>query len=172
MTSPAGAASPFWNFSLDFYARPGVAEACLELQDSCGGDVNILLFILWRAAGGEVLDAQALRHLDEAVRQWRENVVVPLRNLRRRLKSGVPPIAPDAAEALRTGVKAMELAAERLQQEAMSHMAEALPTHHVGSPAEAARMSLAAYEEFLGRKFPPDSADNLIRALTRMPLFD
>ena len=42
--------SRFWQFSLDFYARPGVADACLELQDRAGVDVNVLFFVLYLAA--------------------------------------------------------------------------------------------------------------------------
>jgi uncharacterized protein (TIGR02444 family) len=162
---PPADASPFWRFSLDVYARPGVAEACLDLQDACGADVNILLFLLWRAADADALPAAAVAQLDAAVREWRANVVVPLRTLRRRLKRGVPPIPREAAEPFRTGVKAMELTAERLQQDAMSGMAESLPARRAGSPSEAARLSLAAYAELLGRTLPPGGVDALTGAL-------
>ena len=42
--------SPFWRFSVKFYAEPGVAQACIDLQDQAGVDVNILFFLLWNAA--------------------------------------------------------------------------------------------------------------------------
>ena len=38
------AASAFWQFSLDVYARPQVAELCLALQDEHNFDVNAVLF--------------------------------------------------------------------------------------------------------------------------------
>src|SRR3954470_3940357 len=38
---------PFWNFSLELYAGEGVAEACLDLQERRGCDVNVLLFCCW-----------------------------------------------------------------------------------------------------------------------------
>ena len=41
--------SPFWKFSLGYYRGAGVSEACLELQDRCGVDVNVVLFLLWMA---------------------------------------------------------------------------------------------------------------------------
>jgi len=41
--------SPFWRFSLRFYSRPGVAAACLALQDEAGADVNLMLFLLFLA---------------------------------------------------------------------------------------------------------------------------
>ena len=50
--------------------------------------------------------------------------VVPLRNVRRALKSPPPVMAPQAAEGFRTRIKAVELEAERLQQEAMYGLAQ------------------------------------------------
>ena len=41
--------SPFWQFSIKFYAVPGVPQACIELQDQAKVDVNILFFLLWNA---------------------------------------------------------------------------------------------------------------------------
>jgi uncharacterized protein (TIGR02444 family) len=34
--------NPFWEFSLAFYAEPGVAPACLAMQDLEGVDVNLV----------------------------------------------------------------------------------------------------------------------------------
>ena len=41
--------SPFWRFSLRFYRLPKAADACIELQEEAGVDVNLLLFLLWHA---------------------------------------------------------------------------------------------------------------------------
>ena len=38
--------SPFWRFSIKFYGMPGVAPACIELQDQAMVDVNVLFFLL------------------------------------------------------------------------------------------------------------------------------
>ena len=73
MTIPSEGASPFWRFSLDYYARPGVAEACLQLQDAACVDVNVLLFLIWRAMAGESLPVEAVRSIDGAVREWRRD---------------------------------------------------------------------------------------------------
>ncbi|MCG8546534.1 MAG: TIGR02444 family protein, partial [Alphaproteobacteria bacterium] len=43
MSDPPGNA--FWNFSLRAYARPGVADACIRLQDRYGVDVNVLFYL-------------------------------------------------------------------------------------------------------------------------------
>ena len=52
MVDPADA---LWAFSLQAYARPGAAPACLRCQDEAGADVNIVLFLLWHAARGRAV---------------------------------------------------------------------------------------------------------------------
>ena len=90
---------PHWAFALDFYQRPGVADACLVLQDHAGVDVTFLLFALYVADSHRVVLEQAdLERLDQAVAAWREAVVRPLRQLRRRLKGGPQP-APGTTSA-------------------------------------------------------------------------
>jgi uncharacterized protein (TIGR02444 family) len=105
-----------WEFSLRVYALPGVAEACLELQDRSGADVNLLLFALFAAELRRRLDSEAFRLLDAAVCRWREDVVRPLRSVRRALKA--MPAGSEGGEALglRDLVKRAELDAERLEQ--------------------------------------------------------
>src|SRR6202167_584330 len=48
--TPSSAEAPFWRFSLNFYRQAGVSDACIALQDGCGVDVNLLLFLFWLAA--------------------------------------------------------------------------------------------------------------------------
>jgi len=127
-----------WDFSLAVYAQPGVAEACLGLQDRHGLDVNLLLACCWAGRRGERLDAAALDRLDARVGDWRREVVAPLRALRRRLKAG---FAGFDAAALRERVKALELEAERLEQQALA----AGPAGGSGAdPAEAVAANLGA----------------------------
>ena len=52
---------PFWRYSLGFYRRSGVEQACLGLQNTCGADVNLLLFCCWMGAQGRPLDKRSLR---------------------------------------------------------------------------------------------------------------
>ena len=42
--------SIFWQYSIVFYARPGVAAACLALQDREKADVNLILLAFWLAS--------------------------------------------------------------------------------------------------------------------------
>lgn len=105
-----------WPFSLRVYAAPGVADACLAAQDSHGADVNLILWAAWLGARGHRLTPAELAAAEATSRPWREEIVRPLRALRRRLKQGPAP-APDAgSESVRAKIKAAELEAERWQQ--------------------------------------------------------
>ncbi len=109
---PAKTARDLWTFSLAVYDQPGVAAACLGLQDRHGLDVNLLLFCCWAGVCGQTLNAAKLRKLEEAVESWSREVVNPLRAVRRRLKTE----PDDAAQDLRAKVLQLEIEAERLEQ--------------------------------------------------------
>lgn len=161
------ARSAFWDFSLRFYAEPGVAAACLELQDGGGADVNVLLYLFYLATHGRYLDRNDMARLDAAVAPWRDQVVRPLRTTRRHLKTPPAAFAGDAAAALRSDIKRDELAAERIQQ----HVIEALfPPAAIGAPmaprASAVRASVTAYAAHLGT-LPADAVASLIEIFDR-----
>ena len=92
--------SPFWQFSVKFYAVPGVAEACIALQDQAKVDVNILFYLLWNATQGRAFNAADVTEIERRIGPWRDIAVVPIRNIRRALKSPPPVMEPAAAEAL------------------------------------------------------------------------
>src|SRR6202040_2321133 len=78
---------PFWNFSLELYAGEGVAEACLDLQERRGCDVNILLFCCWLGASGRsTLTADRLRTILKVSDVWQAEIVRPLRQGRQPLR--------------------------------------------------------------------------------------
>lgn len=105
-----------WSFSLSVYAAPGVPEACLMAQDGHGADVNLLLWAAWLAAQGHRLTGDELAAARAATEPWRDEIVRPLRSLRRRLKAGPAPAPTTGTEPLRDQIKAAELEAERVQQ--------------------------------------------------------
>jgi len=140
--------SAFWQFSLRFYALPDVAPACLALQDEANVDVNLLLLLLFLADNGRAVTRDDVARLDAAIAPWRSQVVEPLRALRRRIKTGVGDIPPNASEPFRNMVKKVELEAERVEQGRLENLAVDL-----GKPADrlaAARANLAVYEAHLG----------------------
>jgi uncharacterized protein (TIGR02444 family) len=164
--------TPFWRFSLNFYRQAGVAEACIALQDACGVDVNLMLFLLWLAASGWQLSIDNVEELDAAVRGWRELTIIPIRNVRRALKGAATLVEAGRQEALRTKIKALELEAERLQQEALYGRSRSMPRGSEASPPAAARANLAAYEGVLGTAFAKAAVDRLLSAFAAVKFED
>jgi uncharacterized protein (TIGR02444 family) len=161
--------SPFWRFSLRFYRQPKVADACIALQEERGVDVNLLLFLLWQATRKRAFAPADVEDLEGRIGAWRDMTVIPLRTLRRALKAPPPLVAGATAERFRTKVKAVELEAERLQQEAMYELANASPLgRQLSSPEEAARANVTAYEAICSGTFPKPAIETLLAALAAL----
>jgi uncharacterized protein (TIGR02444 family) len=133
-----------WRFALEVYRKPGVADACLLLQDRHGCNVPLLLFAAWAGAErGVLLTADEVVAASSVVGAWHGEVVEALRAVRRRLKHGPPP-APDAATGdLRARLQAIEIEAERIELETL---ARCLPERRgmIGPATTAANLALAA----------------------------
>ena len=150
-----------WDFSLEIYRLPGVAPACLRCQDEAGADVNLILFLLWRAAAGYRLAEGEIASLDAHVTRWREHVVGPLRAMRRELKSE----SLDETGAFRERIKTVELEAERIEQEALSRaMADAAQSDLKLAPLDAAQANLRAYAAITGRPLPEQAVEDILKA--------
>jgi uncharacterized protein (TIGR02444 family) len=122
-----------WAFALALYARPGVANACLILQNEADVDVMLVLMVTFAAVKRRtLLTPDEIGALDEACRPWREQIVRNLRTIRTVLKTGPQPAPSDEAEQLRSRVKALELEAERLENKLL---AECLPLRPPGQEA-------------------------------------
>jgi uncharacterized protein (TIGR02444 family) len=154
--------TPFWRFSLHFYRQPGVSDACIALQDDCGVDVNLLLFLLWLADDGQLLSADEVKKLDDKVRDWRNLTIIPIRDARRKLKVVETLVGPGKQEAFRNKVKAVELEAERLQQEALYELSQSGPLGKHAAPPAAARGNISAYERIMKVTFPRNVIDVLL----------
>ncbi|MGM0983061.1 MAG: TIGR02444 family protein [Pseudomonadota bacterium] len=97
--------APLWEFALALYARDGVEEACLVLQDEAGVDVCELLWQCWLYHHG-----LACNDCTSSVRRWQQRVTAPLRRLRRDLKSEAS--QRESVATLRRTLQQAELQAE------------------------------------------------------------
>ena len=125
-----------WDWAVAAYRRPGVAQACLTLQDDHGQNVPLLLAAAWAAAEGRRLDIGPAVALTEG---WEADVVSLLRAIRRSLKTAHAGVDDPPRLALRTRIKAVELEAERVLLDALQAMA--------GPPGPAAAAAAPALSE-------------------------
>jgi uncharacterized protein (TIGR02444 family) len=109
-----------WCFSLAFYELPGIASALLELQDSAGLNVDLILFAIWLGLSGRGrLDAESSERAERAIRPIQREVIEPLRALRRRLKA----VGDDDVQRLRETIKELEIEAERVSLSRLAGLA-------------------------------------------------
>lgn len=151
---------------MSLYAKPGVAPACLDVQERHGIDVNALLFCLWLGESGrgpvprEMLDAAF-----DAVEAWHAEVVRTLRPLRRKLKAGFDPIDGGLVQGLRARIQKVEIDAEHVEQLALAASAAAQAPARAGISADeraahAAQHAAAYFARIPGRRDAKD-LDNL-----------
>lgn len=154
-----------WDFAVQLYGRPGVQDACLDLQDRLGLDVDLLLFAVWSAAAGPgQLDAESFKDCIALTAPWREDMLVPLRALRRAGKDGFTAVPPESSQAIAKQLQAVELAAERVQLAMLEHWATARGGRSApADPAAAAASNVVAYLAASG--VPTQAAAPAIRAL-------
>lgn len=149
--------SNLWEFAVALYGRPGVAPSCLRLQDEAGLDIPLLLFSLWAArARGVALTPEDLAAIDRIVAPWREDIVAPLRAVRRRLKQGPSPAPSPGTEALRDKLKKVELGAEAIEIE----MLEAALPDRSSPGADPLQNAVAVFVSATGRQ--PDEAERTL----------
>jgi uncharacterized protein (TIGR02444 family) len=102
--------SDLWNFALRLYGRPGVEQACLQLQ-SAGADVCLLLCACWLQQGGQAYSAGRCEQLQRLAQPWQQQVITPLRQLRQSWRAGAQQ-QPELA-VLREQLKVLELQGEQ-----------------------------------------------------------
>ncbi|SNB68161.1 TIGR02444 family protein [Arboricoccus pini] len=119
-----------WRFSLRVYEQPGVADACLLLQDRHKIDVNVLLVALIHAAIAGPPSILTIAAMDRTASEWRSQVVWPLRKVRRSLKL-VDKLQDHPVQlAVRQKVATAELAAEQVEQAMLAQLLPA-PTRRL-----------------------------------------
>jgi len=152
---------PFWNFSVTYYERDGVSRSLLNLQDRYDLDVNLILLAIW--AGTELafhLKKEDFQALDAMTSNWRDNIVKPLRAVRRELKTRT--IGKTLGEdRLRAAVAAAELDSERLAQITLAKkLSELAPLATTNKPAAVVAANLDAYFRYADIKITQGIEDS------------
>ena len=132
----------FWDWSLNAYDQPGVAAACLDLQDRHGLNVNVCLWCCWLADEGRNA-APGLKSAITALEPWSSDITKAIRETRRKLKDW------PGSETLYKSVLACELDAEHIEQDILFEKAASLPESHSGAESIAAQ-ALAEYAAIKG----------------------
>ncbi|ESQ74982.1 TIGR02444 family protein [Asticcacaulis sp. AC402] len=106
-------AEPFWDWAVAVYGRGSVAEACLRLQDEGGHNVPLLLWAAWAGVHGVRIGDDLASQAAAIARVWSDEVIVPLRKVRRRMKAALHDGDDRDRMTVRNLVKATELEAEK-----------------------------------------------------------
>lgn len=122
MSAEPAAAPGLWDWAVAAYAAPGVAEACLSLQDAHDHNVPLLLWSAWIGQTGRRPDPEDLEAACDTARAWSASTIAPLRAVRRTLKAPIPDVDSEARLDLRKQIQAVELAAERYLLEALEEL--------------------------------------------------
>jgi len=103
-----------WDFALEFYARPEVSSTCLQLQDHHYVNVCLLLGLCWLDTKHCSLSDEEYAELNRLIHRWTNDVIEPLRRLRRTLKLPFDTFIQDESQLqLRNTIKQAELLAEK-----------------------------------------------------------
>jgi uncharacterized protein (TIGR02444 family) len=153
---------PFWEFSLQLYARRGVAEASLALQERFDADVNMLFFMLWAAESHRTLKAADISELIALVQPWRDEVVRPLRAARRFLKTTT--WKTSETDSLRKRIQQQELDAERLQQLFLETRLDRFAVCAAAGCDDCADQNLRNYAASIEVEFPEEQVSVLLSA--------
>jgi len=125
---------PFWNYSVKLYRKPGVADACLFVQDRYGLNVNLILFCIWAAdtGSGKLTSIQVSTALHR-VADWEEQVIKPLREVRRTCRQDALGIPEFLLQTFVPQIETVELEAEQVEQLVLAELAQGLMSSAEGS---------------------------------------
>ena len=114
----------FWQFSLSLWQNKTAQETLLRLQDTQHVRINLLLFSMWLGMEKKHI-APHMTILLETTESWHQQVVGPLRHVRKSLSSLYP------TTGLKPQVQSSELFAEQIEQSLLFHNAlkiQAIPS--------------------------------------------
>lgn len=145
--------NPLWDYSVSLYAKPGVADACIFLQEKYALDVNLLLFCVWLGASGRgALEANEIDGCLKRTGDWRARVIEPLRSIRRACRDEPLGVPEFLLQIFRPLMRDIELDAEHVEQLVLAELIRNKPAESVAEEVQAfdAQRSLLAYLDVAG----------------------
>ena len=158
--------NPFWQYSLQVYAQPGVADICLQLQDHYGCNVNLLLLAAWAASQGFQLSPSDFVELQERIREFDQQTIQPLRSLRRQVsqRSALP---QEWQIELKQRLLSAELLAEQVEQALLYKALLPCLKKKENTSSSSVQDNLRAYISAVNQPSEPDSL-TLIKRLAQL----
>ena len=168
MTAPDAIDQPFFDWSVDHYARDGVEPLLLRLQDDFDFNVNLILWGCWAANHFEEIPEALWRQAFEQSDGWAKNVTASLRHARRYLKVATDQ-EDEAALTLREDVKNAELTAERIEQSRLEALAKASLAKDIPADVESrARRNLILLAQLHGASSHKNFSVSLLESLINL----
>ncbi len=144
-------AHPFWEFSVSFYRKPGVADACLFVQDRYGLNVNVILFCIWAADTGRgMLTSVQINTALHRVADWEEQVIKPLREIRRTCRQEALGIPEFLLQTFVPQIETVELEAEQVEQLVLAELAQGLMPSAEGSSGPVENDAVGSLKAYIG----------------------
>ena len=156
----------FWNWAVKAYGGEGVAEACLALQDEDGQNVPLLLWAAWLASEDFGISDSLATEAAALARNWSDELIVPLRLLRRRLKTELSTGDEGLRLPLREKIKTIELEAERALMTKLTGFEVTIKSDINQDIRSAAVANLRAVSQAWGRGVSETGLSRLIEALS------
>jgi uncharacterized protein (TIGR02444 family) len=161
--APPAASVTLRQFAIAVHEAEGVPASCVSLQDRFGLDVNVLLLAAYLGTVlGQMPTAEQLRSARDLVDGWHEDVVRPLRGVRRLLKVGPAPAPNAETDAVRSQVAKAELDAELIELDILDGWAAPLTPSAIEPMSE---LSAAAMEVAVRSYSPEPLGDDERHAL-------
>ena len=113
-----------WSFAKYVYTQDGVEASCLALQAN-GADVCLVLSAIWLELNAVSCDGMRLAQLQSLGKQWQDEVIRPLRELRQTWKAAAQ--TDNELAQLRQQVQTLELHAEQTLLQRMELLSKTWP---------------------------------------------
>lgn len=136
-----------WDWASGAWARPGVEQACLDLQDRAGQSIVLLLWGVWRATSGRPMESALADRAAALVRPIETDVLRPLRDVRRSLARKRPGLDDQDQSDAYAQILAVELNLERATLETLEIQASEQAS---GAEADATQSVLMLMEIWSG----------------------